>query len=573
MQVWDYLGVVRRNLLIVVGVTVLVTASALALTLLQDPTYTSKGRLQVQQGGSIFATQEKVTSSDFVQTEIQFLKSDGVRDLVRDELGAAPEVEAVQVGTTSVVEVSAQDRTAARAKRTADAYMQAYLTYRRQAAVDVIAATRREVQIAIEDLQRQIDALSTQLRTVNCPPTGACPERTAVEQDRDARVQEQVPFRQKQSQLNIDASSAFVGSIVVPANLPSGPTSPNPLRNGVAALVLGAMIGVGLALLHELRNDSVRDTEDLERSTPDTTVLAVIPHGGEPRAPATSKVVTISEPASPTAEAYRSLRTSIRFLAVDREVRSIQVTSAGDSEGKTTTTANLGVVLARAGELVIMVDCDLRRPGLHELFGVSNDVGLTSILLGEANVTDVLHPVTEDRRLWLLPAGPRPPNPSDLLSSARASELLIKLQHQASMVVIDCPPVLTVSDAAVVSEKVDGTILVVRGAVSSRKKVARALGFLRQIGAPVLGTVLHASAGDRAAKDGYWMSGSPQPGPRRLPVALPQETAAPGNHQRAATDGDGRPAAVLPAVSVAEGAGARPVPPVSGPRRRKNRKR
>ena len=573
MEVWDYLGVVRRNLLIVLGVTVLVTGSALALSTLQDPTYTSKGRLLVQQGASVFGTQERVASSDFVQTEIQFLKSDGVRDLVRERLGTAPEVEAAQVGTTTVVEVAAEGATASRAKETADAYMNGYLSYRRQVAVDAIAVTSRQVQAAIEDLQRQIDALSTQLRTVTCPPTGACAERTAIEQDRDARVEEQVPFRQRLSQLNIDASSINVGSVVVPAKAPSDPTSPNPVRNGAVALVLGALLGVGLALLHEFRNDSVRDSEDLERSTPDTTVLAVIPHGAEATDAPTSNVITISDATSPSAEAYRSLRTSIRFLAVDRDVRSIQVTSAGDAEGKTTTAANLAVVLARAGELVIMVDCDLRRPRLHEYFGVPNDVGLTSILLGEANPADALVHVTEDRRLWLLPAGPRPPNPSDLLSSARATELLGKLQRQASMVVIDCPPVLTVSDAAIVSGKVDGTIVVVRAGVSSRKKVARAVDFLRQIGAPLLGTVLHATADDRAAQDGYWASGATHPVlPRRLPVALLEEQALRANHQWPAIDDKVRGEAALPAMSRREGASAPTSPQPASPRR-KNRRR
>ncbi len=576
LEVWDYLAVVRRNLALVVGVTAVVVVSALALTSVQQPVFTSNGRLHVAPRASLLNTGDTPANSDFVQTEIQFLESEGVRSLVREQLGSAPKVDAVQIGTTSVVEVSAEGRTAERARATADAYMAAYLTFRHEAAMEALGNTRRQVQATIDDLQRQIDALSAQLRTVVCPATGGCPERTALEQDRDARVQEQVPFRQRLSDLNIESSSVFVGAVVVPADLPASQSSPNPVLNGAAALVLGSVLGVGLAIVFERRDDSVRDGSDVERATPNSAVLGVIPPSDGADLPSKPQVVTVSEPTSPSAEAYRSLRTSIRFLGVDRELRSIQVTSATDSEGKTTTTANLGVVLARAGELVIMVDCDLRRPRLHEYFGMANETGLTSVLLGEATLGDALRCVTEDRRLWLLSAGPRPPNPSDLLSSARASEVLDKLQKQASVVVIDCPPVLTVSDAAIVSGKVDGTLLVARATVSSRKKLTRAVDFLNQIGAPLLGIVLHTTSNDRAGQDGYWPSGSHAASPRR--GTQQHEASFDGARQRRFTEsraGGEVPMAASSSWAEPGDGSARAGGPLTGqpaPRRRKNRR-
>ncbi len=500
----NYLLIVRRHVVLAVTVVAVVLVSAVVLTYLQEPSYTSKGRLLVARGDSAFSATERVTNPDFVQTEIQFLESEGVRELVRASLGSAPKVEASQVGTTSVVEVRADGPDPESARATVDAYMSGYLTYRRQVATEDMASIAQEVRAAVDDLQRQIDALSAQLRTVNCPATGECAERTAIEQDRDARVQEQVPFRQKLSELSIDASSANVGTIVIPASLPTEPSSPNPVRNGIVALALGTLLGAGLAILFELVDDSIRDTGDVERCAPDVPVLAVIPHGGRAKAKST-ELVTVEEEASPSAEAYRTLRTSIRFLAVDRPLRSLQITSATSEEGKTTTAANLGVVLARAGELVILVNCDLRRPKLHELFGVSNEVGLTSVLLGEAALTDALKPVTSDRRLWLLPAGPRPPNPSDLLSSDRTSQVLTKLQSQASIVVVDSPPVLALSDAAILSAKVDGMLLVTRAGVSSRKRVTRAVDVLQQLGAPLLGTVLNTSSPRRGDDGAYWV--------------------------------------------------------------------
>lgn len=537
IDVWEYLAVVRRNLPLVLGVTAVVVISALALTRLQDPVYTGKGRLLVEQRASIFGNADNATGSEFVQTEIQFLESEAVRSLVRAQLGSAPDMEAVQVGTTPVVEVTAEAPTASGAKMAADTYMRAYLDFRRQAATEGVQATSRQVQSAIDGLQVQIDALSAQLRALNCAPPAGCPERTAIEQDRDARVQEQLPLRQKLSQLNIDATSTPVGTVVVPAKVPSEPTSPKPVRNGALALMLGGLLGVGLAVFHESRDDSVRDSEDVERCGRAAAVLAVIPRNPIVDEAFEPQLVTLAEPASPSAEAYRSLRTSIRFLAVDRPLRSIQVTSATHAEGKTITAANLGLVLARAGERIIMVDGDLRRPRLHEYFGMSNEVGLTSVLLDESPLPNALQKVTDDERLWLLAAGPRPPNPSDLLSSAFFSEVLGELQALASVVVIDSPPLLPVSDAAIVSGKVDGTLLVVKAGVSSRRKVTRAADLLDQIGAPMLGAVLHAASSDPAGHDGYWASGSHPVPPVGSTGARRQ--AAGGDRQRRRSDGSG----------------------------------
>ena len=548
-DLWAYLAVVRRHVLLVLGVVTVAVVTALALTALQDPVYQSKGRLLVYPNKSVVGDADRPVGPEFVQTEIQFLESEGVRSLVRGELGSAPKVQGVQVGTTPVMEVSAHGPTAGRARVATDAYMRAYLTFRRQTATEGMAATSRQVQSAIDTLQTQIDALTAQLRSLTCSAPAGCPERTAIEQDREARVDEQVPLRQRLSELNIEASSTVAGTVVAPASRPSGRSSPDPVRNGALALMLGSLLGAGLAILLDSRNDSIRNSEDVERCEPAIGVLAVIP-----RSPAAGEfsdpyLVMMAEPTSASAEAYRSLRTSLRFLGVDRPLRSIQVTSAADGEGKTSTTANLGLVLARAGERVIMVDGDLRRPRLHEYFGMSNDVGLTSVLLDESTVPQALQRVTDDERLWLLAAGPRPPNPSDLLSSVFFSEVLLELRGLASVVVIDCPPVLTVSDSAIVSGKVDGTLLVVRAGVSSRKNLMRAADLLEQIGAPVLGAVLHGANTDLAG-DGYWATGShPVPAltwtggaPRTRQAAMPPVDRA---HQRLESD-EPSPAAPVP---------------------------
>ncbi len=508
----DYVHLVRRHRWFVIAVPIVVVASAVVFSLVQDPVYASSGRLLVARGASIFATTESRADPDLVLTEIELLKSQPVRALVRAKLGSAPDVSAVQVGRTPLVEVTTENDSPRRAAATTQAYMEEYLAFKRQQSSDALVTTTREIQNTIDALQKEVDELSAELRNVNCPPTpNPCPPREVIEQDRDARLMELVPFRQKLAQLYIDASAANVGAIVSPAERPTKPVRPNPVRSGLLALTLGVALGVGLAVVFGHLDDSIWDSEDVDASVPGLAVLAVIPTAAASenrRRLPRHEVVSRSEPSSPSAEAYRTLRTSIRLLGVDRPIRSVQVTSASASEGKTTTTANLAWVLSRAGEQVIMVNCDFRRPRLHEYFGLSNEVGLTSLLLGEATLPEALQQVSEDGRLWLLAAGPRPPNPSDLLSSSRASSVLASVQSEATVVVFDSPAVLPVTDAAVLSAKVDATILVVRGGVSTRKQVARAVEVLRQVGAPLVGAVLHTRSDTQPAY-GY---GDPSPG-------------------------------------------------------------
>lgn len=503
MQAREYLTVLARRKWLIAAVTALVAASAVLFSLLQVKEYASKGRLLLVRPQSVFPTADSPSDPDYLQTEIEIVESEGVRALVGERLGSAPKVSAVQVGTTAIIEVTTVGRGPRSAAASTNAYMDAYLEFRRRQSGDAIAATRREIQATVDDLQARIDDLSNRLRATPCPATGDCPARDALEQERDARLTEQIPFRQRLAELNIDASATNVGAVVNPGSVPDDPVRPTPVRNALLGLAFGLMLGVPLALTFEYLDDSVRDEEDVERAVPGLPVLALIPPDRSRREKNDRRVVALSHPTAPPAEAYRRLRTAVRSLAVDRPLRWVQITSAIESEGKTTTAANLGFVLSRAGDRVIIVSWDLRQPRLHEQFQVSNKVGLVTVLLGEATLAQALQPVTDDGRLFILAAGPAPPNPSDLLSSVRAREVLAQLRAEPATVLFDCPPVLPVADATILAEQVDGTLLVARAGASSRKRMARALGVLRQAGAPVLGTVLHTASVESAYGYGY----------------------------------------------------------------------
>jgi len=203
------------------------------------------------------------------------------------------------------------------------------------------------------------------------------------------------------------------------------------------------------------------------------------------------ELVTVHHPRSPIAEAYRSLRTNLEFSSLDKPLRTMLVTSPGPGEGKSTILANLGVVMAQTGRKVIMVDCDLRRPSLHELFGVSNGKGFTTMMVEEAAMKEPPLLETGVENLWLLPSGPLPPNPAELLASRRMKEIIGILTERADNVLFDAPPVVAVTDAAVLASQVDGVLLVISAGQTKREFAKRAKALLDKVNARIVGAVLN----------------------------------------------------------------------------------
>lgn len=203
-----------------------------------------------------------------------------------------------------------------------------------------------------------------------------------------------------------------------------------------------------------------------------------------------NQLTTVSEPRSPVSEAYRTLRTNLDFASLDQELKTLVVTSAGVGEGKSTTLANLAVVSARAGRRVLLVDADLRRPRLHDIFGLSNAVGLTTAMMDEAALASPPLQETGIEGLSVLTSGQLPPNPAELMSSRRMEEVIAVLTEHADQVFFDTPPVIAVTDAAVLATKVDGVLLVISAGKTRRENARAAVQRLKQINARLVGTVL-----------------------------------------------------------------------------------
>ncbi len=203
-----------------------------------------------------------------------------------------------------------------------------------------------------------------------------------------------------------------------------------------------------------------------------------------------SELITVADPRSPISESYRTLRTNLDFASLDQALKTLVVTSAGVGEGKSTTLANLAVVSAQAGRKVILVDADLRRPTLHQAFGLDNEAGLTTIMMDDAALASPPLQETNVEGLSVLTSGPLPPNPADLLGSQRMTQVISALAEWADQVFFDTPPVVAVTDAAVLATKVDGVLLVVSAGKTRRENARTAVQRLEQINARLVGTVL-----------------------------------------------------------------------------------
>ncbi len=212
-------------------------------------------------------------------------------------------------------------------------------------------------------------------------------------------------------------------------------------------------------------------------------------------------LVTISDPRSPASEAYRALRTNLSFYSLDKPLRTLVVTSPAAGEGKSTTIANLAVTMAQSGRRTVLVDCDLRRPTLHELFDRPMSPGLTNFVMDE--VSELPLQETGVENLWLLSSGPKPPNPADLLGAGRMSALIDRLAGQVDVVLFDAPPVMAAADAAILGSRVDGVLLVIQAGKTRRDHAERARTILEKANVRIVGATLTNAPRDRAMGEYY----------------------------------------------------------------------
>ena len=527
MELLHYINTIRKWIWLIVLATTLAAGSSLIASLVAIPVYSTTTTMIVSQvisnpnpdSGDIFASQQLAQTYVALATKEPILSATAAAlglDVNNPDAwrGLRGQVSAYAIAGTQLMAVSVMDTSPVRAQAIADEIARQLILQspttpspEEQQRLDFVQSQLPELEKKIQDGNARVADLDAQISSA-----------TSARQIQD--IQEQQSVLQSQinewqttySQLLASLQSGNLNyiSVVEPADVPVTPVSPRIALNVLLAIGIGLALSIGAVLLLEYLDDTIRSPAEV-RALLNAPILAAI--GKIEGDDYQQKLIAEREPRSPLTEAYRALRTNLQFSSLDNPLKAIVVTSAGPAEGKSLTASNLAVVLAQAGLSVVLVDADLRRPVMHKVFGLKNNVGLTNWLVGQtteavatAEVTgrwvestgtgkggplDPIMQATNTTRLKVITSGPLPPNPAEVLGSTRMHQFIEEVGHVADIVIIDSPPCVTVTDAVVLSRWVDGVILVLDQKNTSRQGVQRARENLQAVDAHILGTVIN----------------------------------------------------------------------------------
>lgn len=466
--------------------------------------------------------QTVLTSERLARTFAELLRKPLVLDTViknldlstdPDTLGS--QVSVAVVRDTQLITLSVDDHDPQQAADIANAIVDVFIDQNRQLQSSRFAESMQSLRSELDRIQADIDATEASLTQITDLSTEAAQsERTRLEEQLTRYRDSYTSLLKSFEEVRLaDAQAATSISVVEAARPNVNPVAPKTLQNMLLAVLVGVILALGIVFLLDHLDDTVKTMDGVQQAI-QTSTLASIPH---------VKAMKLEGPLMMTpdhyateVEAYRMLRVNIGFASIDREIRTLLVTSGSPGEGKSTTAANLAVAIAQTGKRVILVDTDLRRPTLLRMFHKQGVRGFTNALLvSEGDVERYLLP-TEVPTLSLLPSGPLPPNPTELLGSQRMADLVASLKQHADIVIFDSPPVLNVADAAVLVRHCDATILVARAAKTSVSALKRTHDQLVQTGTKLLGIVLNDVAVSRSKYyyTYYGRGNRPRPGGR-----------------------------------------------------------
>lgn len=515
LDVRRLIGVLWRRAWIIVACVGVAMVVTYGYTARQPKQYAATAQVQIRDPNTAAisgtgAAPAANTAAREVSTQLEFVRSAEVRRGANDVLGVqASQVQSVSasnVTDTDIIEIRVVSGSPEVAQAGADAYATVYVAARQQQLVRAFEDQATERRAKADQLTSEISTIDTRLNVPASQLSSA--ERDTLMADRDSLVAQRTDLRGQATNLDIAAASRSGGVLIIePASRPTSPFAPTPMRNTALAGVLGLLVGVALVFLLDRLDDRVASAGQLEALTA-TAVVGTIPvHGGRRRLgrrklPEGERAIV--PPDSPVAEAYRTLQTSIRFSSLGKSKQTLLITSSVSGEGKSTCTANLAAMLADSGLRVVVVSADLRKPMVASIFGVpETSRGLSSVLLGDVALVDCLVPVALDngKTVYVLPAGPLPHNPTELLGSRAFGALLREIEEAgADFVLVDCAPVLPVSDPLAAAQHVDGVLVLTVAGQSKRANVSETIARLAKVQADVVGIVLN---GVRPRDSGY----------------------------------------------------------------------
>jgi len=451
--------------------------------------------------------QDFYTSERLAQTYSELIKREPILRATAAALGFEEQWRSLRgqvavslIPGTQLMEIRVTDTDPERAKLVSD-----QLARQLMAVVDSARpqdANRRFIEQQAASFPPKIEAAQAEIQSLEAELAQAFSARQIQDiQSRINTLEGQIANWQStfaQYQLILGNTGTNVLTVIEEAAVPTTPVGPQWMMQVLLAAAIGGILAVGAAFLIEYLDDTIKTPDDVEKAMHLTTLVGISRIPGEKPA---DKLITIKHPKSPISEAYRVLRTNLQFSSLDHPLRTLVVTSPNPVEGKSTTVANLGVVMAQSGKRVVLVDADLRRPVQHRIFQLDNERGLTDALLSEEPVLDGHLQSTDVENLQVLTTGPLPPNPSELLGSQRMARLIERLKDQADVILFDSPPSLAVTDASVLGTQADGVVLVADAGRTRRSMAGESVERFQQVGANVLGVVLNRL---KAGRGGYY---------------------------------------------------------------------
>lgn len=504
MELKQYLGILWRWAWLIILGAILGAGGAYLYSIFTTPVYSAASTVRINQSPSDRATD--ISSLDLnqrlAQTYVQLLTKRPVMEEVIKELNLSispialtNSVKVNAVTGTELIVVQVESTDPVLAAKLANLIPEVFGQQN-----DSFQSSRYSV--AKSSLVTELNNLSDQIRAKQTAVLGfGNPTNFVNQTEMSTLLADLSQLRQSynsalesyQNVLLAEAQSTSNIQIVEPALVPNSPVRPKPLQNSALAGALGLLAGFGIALLVEYLDDSLRSPEQVSKllGAPVMGVVAQISGIGKNAQSRDGSLLAVEQPRSPIVEAFRTLRTNIQFAGVDLPVRSLLITSASPTEGKSTISSNLAVVMAQAGLRVVLVDGDLRRPSIHKIFGLTNRFGISDSMLQASTQWDNVAQPTEITNLSIISTGSLPPNPSELLGSQRFRQFLEKLTSTYDMVIVDSPPLLPVTDAAIISRAVDSVLLVIDTGATRAGAVAQSKERLNRVGARVLGVVMN----------------------------------------------------------------------------------
>jgi tyrosine-protein kinase len=491
----DYLQVLRYRKWSVLAIAAVVILSALAFTFQQTPIYTAETKVVVTPFTLTVAQQgQPIVNMD---TEKGLVDSDSVASIVNDNLGlnASPQTLldnlSVTVPTnTEILQIDYSSTKAAQAQQVAQAFAEGYLQYKRDAAVAQVQSAIRPLRVRVRNIESLLQVINAKIaRTTDPAILGSLNASAQTLSGRKSLLQTQIS--------NITPpGNVQVGTVVAPAELPKSPSSPSLIKNMLLAVLVGLALGTGVAFLRERLDEHFSDRAELQAHT-GASVLAVVPKVRGNQGRGAPVLLSSSMPQSVAADAYRTLRAGVLFAASRTGAKALLITSAFEGEGKTTTAANLAVALAQAGKRVILLSADLRKPRLHEFFGGSSPIGLATVLAGQTTIDRALVSSSIEELQILFSGGVRE-NAAELVGSEAMGQVLDELRARSDFVIVDAAPILLVADTSSLLPHIDGVLLVVDPAVSTRAAADDVREQLDQLQARRIGVVINNLEKSRA---------------------------------------------------------------------------